>query len=115
LIEALKYVTSLANLKYKVEAYAVAIVPASVNTETLIQKEYKVPPVSSRASPRGATEAPGLRRLLQVAAAEHGTPREPVSPSSVASTRRIPAAEWRYFPGGFIRNVHPDNKPPYRP
>jgi general secretion pathway protein D len=44
LIEALKYVTSLANLKYKVEPYAVAIVPSSVSTETLIQKEYKVPP-----------------------------------------------------------------------
>jgi general secretion pathway protein D len=44
LIEALKYVTSLAGLKYKVEAYAVAIVPATANVETLIQKEYKVPP-----------------------------------------------------------------------
>ena len=44
LIEALKYVTSLANLKYKVEPYAVAIVPVGVNTTELIQKEYKVPP-----------------------------------------------------------------------
>jgi general secretion pathway protein D len=44
LIEALKYVTSLANLKYKVEPYAVAIVPSTASTETLIQKEYKVPP-----------------------------------------------------------------------
>lgn len=44
LIEALRYVTSLAGLKYKVEPYAVAIVPVSTDTTTLIQKEYKVPP-----------------------------------------------------------------------
>jgi general secretion pathway protein D len=44
LIEALKYVTSLAGLKYKVEPYAVAVVPEGTNTTVLIQKSYKVPP-----------------------------------------------------------------------
>ncbi len=55
LIEALKYVTSLANLKYKVEAYAVAIVPMGTNTLELIQKEYKVPPgfIARIANPGG--------------------------------------------------------------
>jgi general secretion pathway protein D len=44
LAEALRYVTDLANLKYKVERYAVSIVPRSANIETLITKEYKVRP-----------------------------------------------------------------------
>jgi general secretion pathway protein D len=55
LIEALKYVTSLAGLKYKVEPYAVAIVPMTENVNVLIQKEYKVPPgfITRIASPGG--------------------------------------------------------------
>ncbi len=44
LSEALKYVTGLANLKFKVEPYAVSIVPASTNTDILITKEWKVRP-----------------------------------------------------------------------
>jgi general secretion pathway protein D len=44
LAEALRYVTDAANLKYKVERYAVQIVPRSANIETLITKEYKVRP-----------------------------------------------------------------------
>ena len=42
--EALKYVTSLAGLKYKVEDYAVRVVPLTVPTETLLTHEFKVPP-----------------------------------------------------------------------
>ena len=42
--EALKYIASAANLKVKIEPYAVAIVPLSEPTETLISKQYKVPP-----------------------------------------------------------------------
>jgi general secretion pathway protein D len=55
LIEALKYVTSLAGLKYKIEPYAVAIVPMTENVNVLIQKEYKVPPgfITRIASPAG--------------------------------------------------------------
>ena len=50
--EALKYIASAANLKVKIEPYAVAIVPLSEPTETLIAKEYKVPPgfISSSAA-----------------------------------------------------------------
>lgn len=44
LIEALRYITNLANLKIKIDPYAVAIVPITENTEALITKEYKVPP-----------------------------------------------------------------------
>lgn len=42
--EALDYITRLANLKIKVEPYAVLIVPLSEPTDTLITKEYRVPP-----------------------------------------------------------------------
>jgi len=44
LIEALRYLTDLAQLKYKIEPFAVSIVPVSENTTDLVTKEYKVPP-----------------------------------------------------------------------
>lgn len=44
LIEALKYVTGLANLKFKVEPYAVSIVPQGVDTTVFNTKEFKVRP-----------------------------------------------------------------------
>jgi len=44
LIEALRYVTGLSTTKFKVEPYAVFIVPASVNTDVLVTKEYKIRP-----------------------------------------------------------------------
>ena len=44
LIEALKYVTGLANLKFKVQPYGVLIVPVSRNTDVLITKEWTIPP-----------------------------------------------------------------------
>ncbi len=62
--EALKYIASAANLKVKIEPYAVAIVPLSEPTETLISKEYKVPPgfISSAAAstPTGALPTAGV-------------------------------------------------------
>lgn len=44
LIEALKYLTDLAGLKFKVEPFAVSIVPITENTDDLLTKEYRVPP-----------------------------------------------------------------------
>jgi general secretion pathway protein D len=63
--EALKYVASAANLKVKIEPYAVAIVPLSEPTENLISKEYKVPPGFITSTPSGSvpsatTGTPGL-------------------------------------------------------
>ena len=51
--EALKYVTGLANLKFKVEPFAVSIVPASQNTDILITKEWKVRPDLIPRTPAG--------------------------------------------------------------
>jgi general secretion pathway protein D len=44
LIEALRYLTELSGLKYKIDPYAVSIVPISENTTELVTKEYRVPP-----------------------------------------------------------------------
>lgn len=44
LIEALKYLTELSGLKFKVEPFAVSIVPVTENTDELLTKEYRVPP-----------------------------------------------------------------------
>jgi len=44
LIEALRYVTGLANLKFKVEPYAVSVVPLSEPTDVLVTKEWKIQP-----------------------------------------------------------------------
>ena len=41
---ALEYVSKLANMKLKVDPYAVSIVPLTEPTDVLITKEYKVPP-----------------------------------------------------------------------
>ena len=61
--EALKYIASAANLKVKIEPYAVAIVPLSEPTETLISKEYKVPPgfitSASSSTPTGTLPTAG--------------------------------------------------------
>lgn len=59
--EALRYVTGLANLKYKVEPYAVSVVPLGTPTETLVTKEWKVPPGMMATAPAaGGAEAGGL-------------------------------------------------------
>jgi general secretion pathway protein D len=44
LIEALRYLTELAGLKYKIEPYAVSIVPITESTTDLVTKKYRVPP-----------------------------------------------------------------------
>ena len=66
--EALKYIASAANLKVKIEPYAVAIVPLSEPTETLISKEYKVPPgfiTSGPSSGSSTVPTPGTPGLPQ--------------------------------------------------
>ena len=44
LIEVIKYITNLANLKYKIEPFAVNIVPIGTQTDELFIKQWKVPP-----------------------------------------------------------------------
>ncbi|HEY3900481.1 MAG TPA: von Willebrand factor type A domain-containing protein [Chthoniobacter sp.] len=44
MIEALKYVTGLANLKFKVEPHAVSVVPLTEPTDVLVTGAWEVPP-----------------------------------------------------------------------
>ena len=72
---AIDYVAKAANLKLKIEPYAVAVVPQSEPTDILITKEYKVPPgfiTSLPASgqpplpgPGSQTIAPGSQPAIQ--------------------------------------------------
>jgi general secretion pathway protein D len=57
--EALRYIAYLANLKVKVDPYAVSIVPLSEPTDVLITREYRVPPsfLSDAATPAGEADA----------------------------------------------------------
>jgi general secretion pathway protein D len=58
--EALDYITRLANLKIKVEPYAALIVPLTEPTDTLITKEYRVPPGFITSLPAGGGAEAGL-------------------------------------------------------
>jgi general secretion pathway protein D len=64
LIESLRYLTELAGLKYKIEPYAVSIVPITENTTDLVTKKYRVPPGFIPAGPitGGELPAPGAPR-----------------------------------------------------
>jgi general secretion pathway protein D len=72
---AIDYVAKAANLKLKIEPYAVAVVPQSEPTDVLITKEYKVPPgfITSLPAtgqpplpgPGGQTIAPGSQPAIQ--------------------------------------------------
>lgn len=55
--EALDYVTRLANLKMKVDPYAILIVPVTADTDVLLTKEYRVPPGFITALPSGGADA----------------------------------------------------------
>jgi general secretion pathway protein D len=62
LIEALRYLTELSGLKYKIDPFAVSIVPLSENTQEFVTKEYRVPPgflPTNAAGSGGSAPAPG--------------------------------------------------------
>jgi len=61
MVEALRYLTELAGLKYKIEPYAVSIVPITENTTDLVTKEYRVPPgfiPTTTSTPSGGAGSP---------------------------------------------------------
>ena len=75
LIEALKYVTGLANLKFKVEPYAVSIVPQGVDTTVFNTKEFKVRPgfINRIAGGGGDAAAGGLTPTATADATKGGS------------------------------------------
>ena len=57
LYEALRYVATLAGLKVKVDPFAVSVVPLSEPTDTLQQREFKVPPGFITGGPSAEAES----------------------------------------------------------
>lgn len=76
---AIDYVARAANLKLKVEPYAVLVVPQSEPTDVLITKEYKVPPSFITALPASNTPSqpvPGVAPGSQPAITARSGARE---------------------------------------
>jgi Type II secretory pathway, component PulD len=95
---AINYVANAANLKLKVEPYAVSVVQQSTPTDVLITKEYKVPPGFITALPNqsGAAPAPGAGNLApgsQSAVAARSGAREFLENSGVT----FPPGATAYF------------------
>ena len=65
LIEAIRYLTELAGLKYKVEPFAVSIVPVTENTDDLLTKEYRVSPafIPANIGTRSGSDAPQAGKM----------------------------------------------------
>lgn len=88
--DALKYIASAANLKVKIEPYAVAIVPLSEPTESLISKEYKVPPSFMTG---GGTSSPGTTSTT-------GTSGLPQTVGKTPNARQVLEPQGVTFPQG---------------
>ena len=56
--EALRYITDLAGMKYKVDAYAVQVVPLSATNTEMYQRIFRVPPDFLSADTGGGAGAP---------------------------------------------------------
>ena len=85
LAEALRYITSLAGLKVKIDPYAVTIVPLSEPTDTLVTKEYKVPPgfLNTNGAEGGGTALSAPAAGVGGGAAGGGAVGSPQAPSSI--------------------------------
>ena len=63
LIEAIRYLTELSGLKYKIEPYAVSLIPITENTDELLTKEFRVKPnfIPSDTSSTESAPVPGAQ------------------------------------------------------
>lgn len=96
---AIDYVAKAANLKLKIEPFAVVVVPQSEPTDILITKEYKVPPSFITALPASSDTA--------TAGGGNGISTAPGSMSSVAArstARQFLEANGVTFPPGASAN-----------
>jgi general secretion pathway protein D len=110
LSEALRYITSLAGLKVKIDQYAVTIVPLSEITDTLITKEYKVPPgflSTQGASASGSLAAPSATRGATAAAGDPTGAGANIAPKQTALDYLT--AQGVVFPPGASANFLPSS------
>ena len=90
--EALDYVTRLANLKIKVEPYAVLIVPMTEETDVLLTKEYRVPPGFITNLPSGGDAAPAEEGAVAVSKAKEFLESQGVQFPTGASANFLPSS-----------------------
>ena len=79
LAEVLRYVSGMAGLKVKIDAYAVNVVPITTFNDTLITKEYKIPPGTLTANSASGTTAPAAAAT---------------APAAGPATTRVPAKDY---------------------
>lgn len=101
--EALDYIVKLANLKFKVDPYAVLVVPQSEPTDALVSMEFRVPPGLITATPSGPSDSGGADGV-----AGSGTAKAFLESRGVPFP---PGATANFLPGSstlIVRNT-PDN------
>ena len=95
LVEALKYVTGLANLKFKVEPFAVSVVPLSEPTDVLVTKEWKISPdLIPRTPGAGGAAASALAAPAFTARGGAGGAATDTTKGGVGITDRESAKNW---------------------
>lgn len=90
--EALDYVTRLAGLKIKVEPYAVLIVPITEETDTLLTKEYRVPPGFITSLPSAADSSGAGEGTVAVSKAKEFLESQGVQFPTGASANFLPSS-----------------------
>lgn len=106
--EALRYVTELAQMKYKVEAHAVLVVPLSENASELYTRSYRVPPdFLTGVGDGGGAAAPAPAADPFAAGGAGGAPAGGLSAKK--SARQVLEAAGIAFPDGASASYNPAN------
>ncbi len=108
--DALRYITKLADVKYKVEEFAVVIVPVKESTEVLLRRSFNVPPSFFPAPSVASTESAGGssgRQPQIVRSADAGTGNNDVK--TLLEDRGVdfktPNSSAVYYPGSGVLTV----------
>lgn len=107
--DALRYITKLADVKYKVEEFAVVIVPVKESTEVLLRRQFNVPPSFFPAPSVASNEnaGGGGRQPQIVRAADAGSGNNDVK--SLLEDRGVdfktPNSSAVYYPGSGVLTV----------
>ncbi len=107
--EALRYVTELAQMKYKVEAHAVLVVPLSENASEQYTKSYRVPPDFLSSGGGDAAPAGGAAPAADPFAAGGAAPAGGSGLITRRSARQILEAAGIVFPEGASASYNPAN------
>jgi general secretion pathway protein D len=107
--EALRYVTELAQMKYKVEAHAVLVVPLSENASEQYTRSYRVPPDFLSSGGGDAAPAGGAAPAADPFAAGNAAPGAASGLIVRKSAKQILEASGITFPEGSSASYNPAN------